>query len=167
MFYKEYFFSTSIIISKHFTPKAPEEQWLVTWSQNPWKPCPNNTLITPKYHSCTGLEDRCSRAHIKNSTFAWLQTIVLLTVFIITMWETFVHTAKLPNWTMAEPFLIELFIFHKISIIYMLDCAESGGRVSCFSKWLRLFSCLPHRCMHFIFSFLYLFWSLDAVLVVY
>lgn len=63
-----------------------------------------------------------------------MQTRVLLTAFIITLWEMFIHTAKLHNWTMAEPLLIELFIFHEISIIYMLDCAESGGRVSCFSK---------------------------------
>lgn len=97
-----------------------------------------------------------------------MQTTVLLAVFIITTREMFTHTAKLHNWTTAEPLLIELFIFHDVSIIYMLDCAECGGRVSCFSKRLRLFSCPPRRCMHFIFSLLfYFFWSLDAVRVMY
>lgn len=42
------------------------------------------------------------------------------------------YAAKLHNWALAELFFfIELFIFHDISIIYMVDCVKSGGRVSC------------------------------------
>lgn len=45
--------------------------------------------------------------------------------------KTLIYAAKLHNWALAEPFFIELFIFHDISIIYMVDCVKSGGRVSC------------------------------------
>lgn len=57
-----------------------------------------------------------------------MQTILIA---FITEVKTPIRAAKLHNWALAEPFLIELFIFHDISIIYMADCVKSGGSVSC------------------------------------
>lgn len=43
------------------------------------------------------------------------------------------YAAKLHNWALSRAsfFCIDVFIFHDISIIYMVDCVKSEERVSC------------------------------------
>lgn len=86
--------------------------------------------------------------------------------------KTLIYAAKLHNWALAEP---PFFLYWTIYFSWYLNnlhgwlCKEWGKSelLGPFSKSLRLFSCLPHCRVYFIFSLLYLFWSLDAFLVMY